>query len=97
MNVNDLKKSEWDKEYEMLRLNRMVFGAFRYGKISTQDMDAYDYIAECRRRMRLYEDDLNLEHLIDAGNMLMLEFIKGKKQGLKVTTVDDGVHNKKVR
>jgi len=93
--IDALKKSEWSNEYELLRNNRMVMGAFRYGAIKQQDMFAYDYIKECKRRIRLFEEDMNLEHLVDAGNMLMLEFIKGQKTGLKLVAVDDGKHAKK--
>jgi hypothetical protein len=95
MNINVLKASEWSEEYERLRRNRMVIGAFRYGPIQTQDMDAYDYVKECRRRLRVYEEDLNLEHLVDCGNILMLEYIKGQRTGLTLTAVDDGQHNEK--
>lgn len=95
MDIDALKGSEWSKEYEELRHNRMVMGAFRYGPIKGQDMIAYNYVREVRRRLRLYEETLNLEHILDCGNMLMLEFIKGQRTGLKVTSIDDGEHNEK--
>lgn len=97
MDIHVLKNSEWSDEYEKLRRNRMVMGAFRYGPIQTQEMEAYDYLKECRRRLRLYEETLNLEHLVDCGNMLMLEYIKGKKDGLVVEAIDDGTHNSKTQ
>ena len=96
MDINSLKNSEWSKEYEELRHNRMVMGAFRYGEVATQDMIAYDYVRELKRRLKLYEESFNLEHLIDVGNMAMLEFMKGKKTGLPLIPIDDGVHNKKI-
>jgi hypothetical protein len=95
MDINVLRGSEWSEEYEKLRRNRMVMGAFRYGPIKNQEMEAYDYIRDCRRRLRLYEETLNLEHLVDCGNLLMLEYIKGKKDGLELIPIDDGTHNKK--
>jgi hypothetical protein len=97
MDLNALRGSEWDEDYERLRRNRMVMGAFRYGKVASQDTDAYDYIRECKRRLRLYEESLNLEYLVDCGNILMLEFIKGKKDGLTLEPIDDGEHNQKVK
>ena len=97
MKIKDLKKSEWSTEYETLRRNRMVMGAFRYGELKKQDLGVYDLIRECRRRIKRYEEDLNLEHLVDAGNMLMLEFVKGKREGLKLEPIDDGAHTPEKR
>ena len=93
----DLYKSEWDFEYEELRHNRMIMGAFRYGQIEFQDFTKFDLTKEAHKRINLYEQDGNLEHLVDAGNMCMLAFIQGKRMGKSVNSIDDGLHSEVIK
>lgn len=94
----DLKKSEWVPEFIQYMLNRMIMGFFRYGSIHTQPLDRYDFIAEIERRLSMYKKDGNLEHLVDIGNLAMIQFFKGVKYlGQKMLSIDDGEHNKKVK
>jgi hypothetical protein len=92
--IESLKKSEWDEEFETLRKNRMVMGAFRYGLIAKQNLDEYDWVQQIKDRVDRYAEDGNLEHLIDAGNCCMLGFIDGKRKGKELLSIDDGIHNK---
>lgn len=94
--LEKLRETEWDTEYERLRQNRMLFGYFRYGSIRRQNLNDYKFLNESRRRIRKYEMTGNLEHLLDAGNMLMIQYIKGKSKGQKVESVDDGEHNQRL-
>ena len=87
-----LKKNQWSQEFEKLRNNRMVMGAFRYGLIEEQDFSTYPLIPETMKRINKYKKDRNLEHLVDAANLLMLAFIHGQRQGEKLNMVDDGEH-----
>ena len=91
--IESLCESEWDLEFEMYMRNRLVMGSFRYGLIAEQDLNKYDIVKECRRRLDLYEETNNLEYLVDAGNMTLLEFVKGKRLGKQLTSIDDGKHN----
>jgi hypothetical protein len=95
--LDELKKSEWSQEYETLRLNRMVLGSFRYGNIQKQDFNKFDMISETIRRLNLYNESGNLEHILDAGNCLMIEYIKGKRNGKLVQSIDDGKHNEETK
>ena len=95
--LDELKKSEWVPEFIKYMLNRMVMGFFRYGYIHTQPLDRYDFVAEIERRLNLYKKDGNLEHMVDIGNLAMIQFFKGIKfLGQRMLSVDDGTHNEKV-
>lgn len=87
-----LRATEWDDEYEILRRNRMVMGAFRYGPIQRQSLEQYDLPNECIHRVQLYQQDHNLEHLVDAGNMAMLAFVNGRRNKHPFNSTDDGTH-----
>lgn len=69
----ELRKSEWLPEFEQLMRNRLVMGAIRYG-LMARTRGGYDNIESIRRRLVLYEQTGNLEHLVDCANLLMLEF-----------------------
>lgn len=88
----ELKKTQWCPEFEQLMRNRLIMGAFRYGLMSEQDYSGYDLPGEAIKRTGKYIKDKNLEHLVDAANMLLLEFLDKRNKGFKVKVVDDGEH-----
>ena len=90
-----LVKTQCFPEFTKLANNRMVMGAFRYGLIEEQNFDDYDLIQECKNRLTLFENDGNLEHLIDAGNMIRIRFYWGRKKGEEFKSIDDGHHASK--
>ena len=87
------QESEWCSAFEQGMRNRLVLGSYRYSPLKYQDLFLYDFIKETRRRLQLYDRYHNLEYLIDAANMLMIEFIKGQKLGYQMKSSDDGIHN----
>jgi len=93
----ELVKTERVDEFDQLANNRLVMGAFRYGSILEQNFDTYDLVTECKNRLARFEKDGNLEHLIDAGNMLRLRFMWGRKKGERFEAIDDGEHSKKIK
>jgi len=98
--LDDLRKNinEALKECRMYADNRLLMGAFRYGEITEQNFDNYDLIKECKKRIQLFEKDLNYEHIIDALNMLRLKFYWGMKNGGRFEAIDDGVvHSERVK
>lgn len=90
--LDKLKKTEWCAEFEKYQRNRMLMGAFRYGCMASQDYGKYDLCAEAKKRIARYEKTKNLEHLVDAGNIIQLAYIYGKRQGHKLNPIDDGPH-----
>ena len=93
--LEKLRISEWCPEFETLMRNRLIMGAFRYGLIAEQDFSKYDIVSEIYRRIKRYTDSNNLETLVDASNMLMLEFIKARRKGKILEPIDDGEHHKR--
>lgn len=87
-----LRETEWCPEFERLRSNRLVMGAFRYGRLGAAGKPAYDRIECAANRLHKYQVDLNAEHLVDVANMMMLEFVEGTHNGVIAT--DDGEHTK---
>lgn len=71
-----LRRTQWVPEFEQLMRNRLIMGAFRYGLIEKQDWTKHDLIAYTKNRISEYEKTDNLEMLVDAANLLLLEFRK---------------------
>ena len=73
-----LISEEWSDEFEKLMRNRLLMGAFRYGLLGKENRPRYDRIGSIRKRIDAYEDDGNLEHLVDIANLCLCLFIENK-------------------
>lgn len=67
-----LRASQWNPWFERLMRDRLVMGAMRYGDL--YDGVWYDTLACVRRYLDLYEATGNLEALVDAANVALVEF-----------------------
>jgi hypothetical protein len=84
------------KDFNYYADNRLLMGAFRYGEIDIQNYGKYDLIGECNKRIELYNNEKNininkkpnLEHIIDAANMLRLMFYWEMKNGGELRAID---------
>jgi hypothetical protein len=85
-----LLKSERDRQFDRLRMNRKVLGAMRYGLMRAEGKPQYDRVADMIKRLRLYAKDRNAEHLVDVANLAELEFAEGEHNNWKPS--DDGEH-----
>ena len=92
--LNQTQYPEEFKEIHKLAHNRMIMGAFRYGDINRQDLDNYDVASNIIIRAQRYIDDGNLEHLVDAYNMVRIEYMKARRAGKQLIAIDDGEHAK---
>ena len=92
MVLKDLRQSEWSDEFEQLMRNRLLMGAFRYGKFKSEDKKAYDRISSIRDRLSAYEESGNDEHLVDIANLCLCEFLEGTHPQKHFAAIDDGVH-----
>jgi hypothetical protein len=90
--LDTLRKTEWCPEFDRYARNRMIMGAFRYAPIADSNYGKYDICGEIIRRVELYRQDRNLEHLVDARNICMIGYIHGRRMGETLHAVDDGVH-----
>lgn len=90
--VESLFKSQWSDKFEELMRNRLVMGALRYGEISQNVGKKYARVPDAIRRLNLWQEDGNDEHLVDAANLLLLEFVCGSHPKKHFAADDDGEH-----
>jgi hypothetical protein len=72
-----LYRTQWSPVFEKLMRNRLVVGACRYGSFSEKYWNSvqYRYIPGAIARLQRYLRDGNLEHLVDAANLCMVEYV----------------------
>jgi len=92
--LDALLQSEWSAEFEQRMRNRLVMGALRYGRMGDRDKPTYDRISSIIRRLQAYRATGNLEHLVDAACLLMLEFVEGLHPLRHWGPGDDGEHTR---
>lgn len=79
----------WFPEFIELMHNRMTQGAFRYGDFHDPKQPPYDRLKAARLHVTAYEQTGNTEHLVDASNLLAIEFVVGKHPNKHFVAVDD--------
>lgn len=62
-----------------LMKNRLLIGACRYGLLNDPDKPKWDRLERFNLELSLFYKDNNLEHLVDAMNMLLLEWAEGNR------------------
>lgn len=102
--LEELRKTEHHAEVWRLCDNRMLLGSFRYELLEQKEKDhkekghvGYDLPPEAHKRIEMYEEDGNTEHLLDAINMLAIEFRFPGHPDAHFSPTDDGHHAEKVR
>ncbi len=92
--LEHLRLSEWSPEFEKLMRNRLIMGALRYGSLGEIGKPMYDRLTSIERRIQLYRETGNTEHLVDIANLAMVEFVEGTHPLKHWESVDDGEHAK---
>ena len=87
-----LRRTEWSPRFERLMRNRLIVGAFRYGRMGTPAKGSYALVDSARRRLDAYEATGNLEHLVDVANLALVEFVEGRHPCRHWDAADDGEH-----
>lgn len=95
--ISELFSSEWSSQFETYMRNRLVLGALRYGRMGAPNKPRYDRIESIKRRLQAYKATGNLEHLVDAAALLMLEFVEGLHPLRHWGPGDDGEHTQERR
>ncbi len=93
MDLWTLMRTERSPEFEKLRINRKIIGAFRYGRMGYPDKKKYDRVQCMIRRLENYKADHNAEHLVDVANLAELEYVEG--DGV-LKSIDDGQHTQEI-
>jgi hypothetical protein len=90
--ITQLRKSEWCYEFEQYMRNRLLFGAMRYGQLGKEGKPQYDRISDMIRRLQLYMETGNQEHLVDVANLCLCEYVEGVHPNKHFASSDDGIH-----
>lgn len=75
--LEELEK-QWSPEFEKLMRNRLMMGALRYGMLGDPTKPQYDRVGSICKRLKKYEETGNLEHLVDAANECLCEFVESR-------------------
>ena len=95
--LDRLRATEWSREFEELMRNRLIMGRFRYAPMRSADKGNYDNMGSAIQRLEKYIETGNLEHVVDAANLCMVEFEHGNHPLRHFAAVDDGEHTRKIR
>jgi hypothetical protein len=90
--LDTLKETEWSKNFIDAMRYRMIMGGIRYGMLRDKRKPKYNRIASIKKRLAIFEQDGNAEHLVDIANESMLIF--AEECGDKIQqSIDDGNHH----
>ena len=93
--IEELAVSEWNPTFERMMRNRLIMGAFRYGLFRDKlaGKHGWDLVGYLKRKVADYEATGNLEFLVDAANMALLEFTAPTHPNAHISATDcTGVH-----
>ena len=91
----EIGESQWCNEFEQLMRNRIIMGTFRYGALRGGG-GTYDNIQSAIDRLVLYQDSGNKEHLVDAANLCLVEWVEEVHPDAHWCATDDGIHKEKM-
>lgn len=94
--LEELQRTEWSPLFESLMKNRLLVGRFRYGRMDDDTKGDYDHIGSIKKRLRLYEQTGNKEHLVDIANLCLVEFVHCKHPKAHFSATDDIIHCEKI-
>ena len=92
ISIDELRKTEWSHDFEDLQRHRLIMGALRYGRLNAPNKPDWDRPPDIIRRIQAYQKTGNLEFLVDAANLCMLEFEEGKHPDRHFISHDDSQH-----
>lgn len=83
-----LRREEWShtfaqligpipRELQTLMRQNLVMGAFRYGRLGAEGKPRWNRMKDIQRRLALYAQNHNLEHVVDCLNLAMCEYVEG--------------------
>ena len=95
--LEELRKSEWSDEFETLMRNTLIVGAFRYGLFKDSDRPSFKRVSSIIDRLKLYLEDGNTEHLVDAAAISLAEYVCGDHPLKHFGPNDDHIHMKEMK
>ena len=89
-------EANWPQWFIDAMRDRMRMGMLRYGSLKKQTASGtgYDNLGSARLHISEYQKTGNIEHLIDAANLVMIEAETGYHPTKHFKAIDDGRHTK---
>lgn len=76
MTPEEILKTEFSEEFVKHMKDRMLMSFFKYGPLEKGFPEKVNALGSMEERIRLYMETGNKEHLTDAANYLMIEFMR---------------------
>lgn len=74
--MNKILETEYSKEFDNLRKNRMIVSFYKYGPIKENyGHQLVNAIKNLEKRLELYKETGNTEYLADIANFAMIEYM----------------------
>lgn len=73
-------RTEFSEQFLKGMLDRMGVSFYKYGKLSNAYPHDVDAIASLKKRLKKYEEDGNIEWLMDVANFAMIEFMRPRHE-----------------
>lgn len=91
--LSELREEQWSSTFEQYMRNRLIVGACRYETFNEKRKNnKYDCLNYIRDKLIEYEKTKNKECLVDAANLLMIEFECPTLSGTHFSASDDINH-----
>jgi hypothetical protein len=71
-------KTEFSRAFIQRMIDRMCFSFFKYGKVEDAYPHKLNAIETLKLALKAYEEDGNVERMVDAANYAMIEFMRPK-------------------
>ena len=89
-------QARWSEEFETYMKNRLGFGHFRYG-LKVDAGACFAQVTSAIARLRKYLETGNQEHLVDAANLAMMEYVHPcEHDDPHFEASDDGEHTEEM-
>ncbi len=95
--LRSLERDLWSPDFELRMRARLMMGSFRYGSFRSQVPPVYRNVTSAVSRLNRYLATGNLELLVDAANLCLIEYERGLQGAGEHpephwSPEDDGVH-----
>jgi hypothetical protein len=89
--ADDILKTEYSKEFDKMRENRMIVSFYKYGPMrQNYSTGCCDAVKSLERYLQKYKDTGNTEFLADVANFAMIEFMYPQHANSHFKATDSG-------
>jgi hypothetical protein len=92
-----LPEGQFSEEFIRKMMARIVFGFYRYGQSKQYaENSSYNIIETIKKRLQAYVETGNKEHLVDAANFIMIEYMYPQHKNVHFESVEEEDSNKRL-